>query len=102
MTATAFLICFGLAAAVLALWAFVRLPGFAPTSVRSALLHVGAALVFMHLALPAGLTHAAESGATLMVLAGVIGAALPALTYVFLATLWAIRVAQDALPGLGR
>ena len=102
MTGTAFIVAFALGAAALALWALVRLPSFAPGSIRGALLHVGAALVLMNLAVPTGLTRAAESGTTLGVLTGAIGAALPALTYVFVATLWALRVAQDAMPGLRR
>jgi uncharacterized membrane protein len=102
VTGTLFLVCFALGAAALALWALVRLPGFAPSSIRGALLHVGASLVFMHLAVPFGITYAADRGTTLAVLAGVLGAALPALTYVFVATLWALRVAQDAMPGLRR
>jgi hypothetical protein len=102
VTGTAFIVAFALGAAGLALWALVRLPSLAPGSIRGALLHVGAALVFMHLAVPTGLTRAAESGTMIGVLTGAIGAALPALTYVFVATLWALRVAQDAMPGLRR
>jgi hypothetical protein len=102
MTTTTFVTALALGAALLAIWFMQRLPGFAPSGLRGALGHVGAAMVTMHLAVPIGLILAVESGTTLGLLLGVIGVALPPLTYVFLATLWALRVAQNAMPGLGR
>jgi hypothetical protein len=102
MTTTTFVLALALGAALLALWCWQRLPGFAPARVRGALVHVGAALVMMNLGVPAGLVLAFESGTTPGLLMGVLGLALPPLTYVFLATLWALRVAQNTMPGLGR
>lgn len=102
MTTTTFVTALALGAALLAVWCVQRLPGFAPSGLRGALSHVGAAMVLMHLAVPVGLVLAVESSSTLGLLLGVLGVALPPLTYVFLATLWALRVAQSAMPGLGR
>lgn len=102
MTTTTFVLALALGAAMLALWCVQRLPGFAPAGLRGALGHVGAAMVVMNLAVPVGLVLAVESGSTLGLLLGVLGVALPPLTYVFLATLWALRVAQNSLPGFGR
>ena len=102
MTATSFVTAFAVGAALLALWFVQRLPGFAPSGLRGALGHMCASVVVLHLAVPVGLVLAAQSSSTLGVLLGVLGLALPPFTYVFLATLWALRVAQQAMPGLGR
>jgi hypothetical protein len=102
MTATTFIAAFSVGAALLALWCVQRLPGFAPTGFRGALGHMGAAVLVLNLAVPVGIVLAVESGTTLGLLLGVLGIALPPLTYVFLATLWALRVAQHTLPGFGR
>jgi hypothetical protein len=102
VTTMTFVTALAVGAALLAIWCLQRLPGFAPTGLRGALGHVGAAMLVLHLAVPVGLIQAVESGTTLGVLLGVLGIALPPLTYVFLATLWALRVAQNAMPGLGR
>lgn len=97
-----FVTALALGAALLAVWCVQRLPGFAPCGLRGALSHVGAAMVLMHLAVPVGLILAIDSSSTLGLLLGVLGVSLPPLTYVFLSTLWALRVAQSAMPGLGR
>jgi hypothetical protein len=102
MSTTMFVSVLALGAALLALWCVQRLPGFAPAGLRGALSHVGASMVVLHLAVPVGLVLAVESSSTLGLLLGVLGVALPPLTYVFLATLWALRVAQSTMPGLGR
>ncbi len=102
MSTTTFVTALALGAALLALWCVQRLPGFAPAGLRGALGHVGASMVVLHLAVPVGLVLAVESGSTLGLLLGVLGVALPPLTYAFLATLWALRVAQSTMPGLGR
>ena len=101
MTATTFVLSYICGAALLALWSFQRLPGFAPRGVRAALGHVGAAILVLNLAVPPAFVLAVESGSTLGLLAGVLAVALPPLAYVFLSALWAFRVAQGALPGFG-
>jgi hypothetical protein len=102
MSTTTFLITFAVGAALLAAWCVQRLPGFAPSGLKGALGHVGAAMVVMHLAVPVGLVLAVQSASSVAVLLAVLGVALPPLTYVFVATLWALRVAQNAMPGFGR
>ena len=77
-------------------------PGFAPSGLKGALGHVGAAMLVMNLAVPAGLVLAVESSSAAGILLAVLGVALPPLTYAFLAALWALRVAQNAMPGFGR
>jgi hypothetical protein len=102
VSTTTFVTALALGAALLALWCFQRLPGFAPSGMRGALGHVGASMVVLHLAVPVGLVLAFESGSAVGLLLGVLGIALPPLTYLFVAMLWALRVAQNCMPGLGR
>jgi hypothetical protein len=102
MNTTTFVIAFATGAALLAIWCVQRLPGFAPSGLKGAVGHVGAAMVVMHLAVPVGLVLAVQSGTTVAMLLAVLGVALPPLTYVFVATLWALQVAQNTMPGFGR
>jgi hypothetical protein len=72
-----------------ALWLHVRFPGLAPESLRSALLHVIVAVGFLEL-VPVAFKLAVASDEQLMI--ALVGVAFPALTYVFLASLWMIRL----------
>lgn len=99
MTATTFLIGFVAASGLLALWFLRRLPGFAPAGATGALAHIGASAVMIPLGVAPGIALGLESGSTAGLLLGVLAVALPPLTYAFLAALWAIRVAQSAMPG---
>jgi hypothetical protein len=76
-------------AALLALWIDTRLPKLAPASMRRVFLHVGAAMLTLHL-IPGANSNA-------MIYVAVFGVALPALVYSFLTAIWFIRLAQSAL-----
>jgi hypothetical protein len=76
-------------AALLALWIDTRLPKLAPASMRRVFLHVGAAMLTLHL-IPGANSNA-------MIYVAVFGVALPALIYSFLTAVWFIRLAQSAL-----
>ncbi len=76
-------------AALLALWIDTRLPKLAPASMRRVFLHVGAAMLTLHL-IPGANSNA-------MIYVAVFGVALPALVYSFLTAVWFIRLAQSAL-----
>ncbi|HWN20977.1 MAG TPA: hypothetical protein VNP93_03315 [Gaiellaceae bacterium] len=76
-------------AALLALWVDARLPKLAPASMRRVFLHVGTAMLALHL-IP-GVTS------TTMLYVVLFGVALPALVYSFLTAIWFIRLAQSAL-----
>lgn len=76
-------------AALLALWIDARLPKLAPASMRRVFLHVGAAMLTLHV-IPG-------ASSTAMIYLAVFGVALPALVYSFLAAIWFIRLAQTAL-----
>ncbi len=76
-------------AALLALWIDTRLPKLAPASMLRVFLHVGAAMLTLHL-IPG-------AHSTAMIYVAVFGVALPALVYSFLTAIWFIRLAQSAL-----
>jgi hypothetical protein len=91
MSSQAFLLVFSIGAATLALWIFVRLPKLGPTTITRAFAHVAGAMVVGALLKPA-LAGVADSGVPLAVFAAVFGVALPALTYMFVAGAWLLRV----------
>jgi len=74
---------------LLALWIDARFPKLAPTSMRRVFLHVGAAMLTLHL-IPGASSHT-------MIYLALFGVALPALAYSFLTAVWFIRLAQTAL-----
>ncbi len=97
MTTGQLLITFTLGAAALALWSYVRWPGAAPATVKGAVLRVVSALVLLQVgaaALDFGVA-AAPNLATVIV----VGAVIPALTYVFLASIWFFKVCADEMRG---
>ena len=93
----AFIIVLTLGAAAIALWAATRFPRLGPETLTAALLQVGIALAAGFLLVPAGmrsvLTFAPPTGPLLATFLF----ALPGLTYLFLASLWAMRVLQRIL-----
>jgi hypothetical protein len=72
-----------------AIWVHVRFPSLAPQTLRAGILHMIAALVLLELA-PVAIRLGLASNEQLMV--ALVGVAFPALTYVFLASLWMIRL----------
>jgi hypothetical protein len=92
-----FIIVLTLGAAALALWTVVRFPKLGPETLGGALLQVAVALVAGAFLVPVGmrsaLTFDPPTGPMLAVFAFV----LPGLAYLFLTTLWAMRVLQQML-----
>jgi hypothetical protein len=82
--------------ALLALWIQWRYARLRPTTVVSALLHVGAACVLLRL-LPLVLPEASGSGIALFVYVEIFALALPALVYAFLSGAWLTRLAVGML-----
>lgn len=72
-----------------ALWLHVRFPSLAPETLRAAILHMIAALVSLELVSVAFRLGGASDEQMMVALVGV---AFPALIYVFLASLWMIRL----------
>jgi hypothetical protein len=92
-----FIVVLTLGSAAIALWAMTRFPRLAPETLAGALLQVGIALAAGYLLVPVGmrsmLTFAPPTGPLLATFLF----ALPGLTYLFLASLWAMRVLQRIL-----
>ena len=89
-----FIVVLTLGAAAIALWASVRFPKIGPDTLPGALLQVMIALAAGFLVVPLGmrsmLTFEPPTGPLLATFLF----ALPGLTYLFLASLWAMRVLQ--------
>ena len=83
-----------LAGAALAIWLDVRLGGRGPSSLSQILLHAIGAVLFLRAA-----RHVVEAtdarASTMIVLFAVL---LPALVYVFLTSLWVLKMVRDAMP----
>jgi hypothetical protein len=98
MSIGVFLLCLGAGAGAIAIWVYVRLGSgrVVPTSMRSALIHVGVSLVVGQLLVPP--LVAITSGESVpLTLFAVFGIAFPALVYCLLASLWIIRILQGAV-----
>jgi hypothetical protein len=95
----AFIIVLTLGAAAIAIWASTRFPKLAPETLPGAMLQVGIALAAGFLLVPAGmrsmLTFEPPTGPLLATFLF----AFPGLTYLFLASLWTMRVLQRLLSG---
>ena len=98
MTTGQFLITLTLATAVLALWSYVRWPGAAPATMKGAVLRVALSLLLLQIgaaALELGIASASPSLAIVIV----VGAIVPVLTYVFLASIWFLKACADQIHG---
>jgi hypothetical protein len=93
----AFVVALALGAAVLALWAVVRFPRLGPETLSGALVQVAVALLSGLVLVPIGMRSALAWDPTIGPLAAVFVFALPGLLYVFLASLWAMRVLQQMM-----
>jgi hypothetical protein len=93
----AFIVVLTLGAAAIALWATARFPRLGPETLPAALLQVGIALVAGFLLVPAGMHSVLDMAPPTGPLLATFLFALPGLTYLFLASLWAMRVLQRIL-----
>jgi hypothetical protein len=94
MSKDVFLLCFLVGSALLAAWVAVRFPRLGPASLTWAFFHIG--LTFgVGLVLGPGMALVAGDGRVLLALFAV---GLPAVTYMFLAGIWLLRVTQSSLP----
>ena len=97
-----FIIVLTLGAAALALWAGLRFPRMGPDTLAGALTQVALALAAGWFLVPAGISSVVRWDETAGPLIGVLLFALPALTYLFLTSLWAMRVLQQLMSGARR
>jgi hypothetical protein len=84
----------GVGSAALALWIVVRLPQMGPRDLPQALLHILLSIVIGAGVAP-GIRGIAALGLPGAAFVGTFGIALPALTYMFLAAAWLMRVMRD-------
>jgi hypothetical protein len=89
-----FLLAFGVASTVLALWFDVRFESRRPAELRFALLHIAAAWCVAQFLVGPGMSALANSG---HVVAGVMFVALPATVYCLISVVWLMRVCAGAL-----
>lgn len=97
MSIGAFIVVLTLGAAAIAIWATARFPKLAPESLPGALLQVGIAFVAGFLIVPVGMRSMLSFEPPTGPLLATFLFALPGLTYLFLAALWAMRVLQRIL-----
>ena len=90
------ILCLG--AAVLALWIVVRLPRLGPRDLPHALLHIALSIGVGAVISP-GIRGLAAIGLPGAAYVGTFAIALPALTYMFLAAAWLMRVMRDFFQG---
>jgi hypothetical protein len=93
VTPTSLPIVFALAGAVLALWLDARAPRLRPSRARFYLAHLVAAVVGIELAVI--LVEKTASSGEAVLATSLFAGLLPAFVYVFLTSLWLIRVAVD-------
>jgi hypothetical protein len=93
-----FLLVFGVASTLLAIWVDLRFETRRPAEFRYALLHVLAAWCTARFLVGPGMVALANSG---HVLAGVMLVALPATVYCLLSMVWLMRVCAGALSSGG-
>jgi hypothetical protein len=95
MTTSNFLLAMMVGSALIAFWFVARFPDKAPTSFRTAMIHIGAALVV-------GWVTPALFGVVLSMghqaaFAAVFGVLLPTGVYIFLATAWFLKIVHDTI-----
>jgi len=98
----AFIIVLTLGAAALALWTVVRFPKLGPETLGGALLQVAVAMIAGAFLIPAGMKSALAIDPPTGPMLAVFAFVLPGLSYLFLATLWAMRVLQQMLTNARR
>jgi hypothetical protein len=88
-----------LGSAALALWTYVRLVGRTPTHWIAIVAHLAGSFVVLAALAPALMRATLEQEAPASGIAAVLFVALPAISYLFLASLWLLAFAARALGG---
>jgi hypothetical protein len=94
------LVLIGIGAAANALWFDFRFPALAPRELKFGLVHLLAASLLAHTAVPLALDLPGDSQVAALV--GVFGVAFPVLAYIFVSGFWMLRIAHGMLGGLHR
>jgi len=93
----AFVLCLAIGAAAIALWLDVRFPRLGAGAWRRVFCHLVAAMLFIHLVMPRLAAAVRDSGTPGAFEVTAIGVTLPAITYLFLASVWLLKLAQGAM-----
>ena len=102
MSLGTFVIELTIGAALLALWAGVRFPRMGPDTLAGALIQVAVAHAAGWFLVPTAINSAISWDETMGPFVATLLFVLPALTYLFLASLWAMRVLQQMMRGARR
>jgi hypothetical protein len=97
MTVHQFLAVLTLGAGLLALWINFRFPKLAPEGLRTAVVHVGGAILAGQVVVPIVGDAMPELSPAAQAFLITFALGLPALVYALLASIWVIRIAQGAL-----
>jgi hypothetical protein len=81
-----------LGAAALALWVYVRVADRAPSAWRMIIVHLALSVVFSYTLVPTIVAALGDTGSVPAGVVAVVGVALPAVAYMFLASLWLLAV----------
>jgi hypothetical protein len=101
MSLTGFAACLVLGAGAIAVWVTVRFPNWRPERLKPVLIHLGLAVLLGHL-VPFAILLPVSDSVVVQLMAGIFIVALPVLVYTLVATIWLIRIAQNALGGMLR
>jgi hypothetical protein len=88
-----------LGAGALALWVQVRFPRLAPSDWRAVFGHLLASVLVIEFPMVRVMQMVLENENSGTFTLAAVGIALPAITYLFLSSLWLLRCAQQLLPG---
>ena len=97
MSLGALLVVYAIGAAAIALWTDTRFARLAPDTIRTALIHVGAAMVVGQLVVPLGIHVLVGLNSAIATLAALFLVAFPALIYSFLSAVWVIKILAGAV-----
>jgi hypothetical protein len=97
LTVHQFLMGLTLGAGAIALWINFRFPKLAPEGLKTAIIHVGAAIFVGQVLLRVLSEAVPDSNPVVAALITTFVLGLPALVYALLASIWVIRIAQGAL-----
>lgn len=100
MSVSAFVPLLAVGAGALALWVDVRFPSLASVDWRIVFGHLFAAMLMIHVVMPDLLVLVRDAHIPGAYSLAAVGVALPAIMYLFLASIWTLKLAQRLLGGL--
>jgi hypothetical protein len=100
VSASSFVLFLAVGAALLAMWVEARFPSLGPTEWRRIAAHLVGAFLVIHLGMPWLGEVVRSSGVPAPAPVTALAVALPAITYLFLASLWILKRTQGLMSGL--